>query len=355
MRPLGEGVFPRPSSPARRPTSDSLWALVGRGTPPRPPDERPALPTVRKHVRIPNVRTVVAAMPQWDDALFMVALRATERPPAVTDSVPHDVPDGAVAPSSPGAGGSQLQSSAPAAAGLSLQSTPPKCKKRKAGCRATGEGSEKKERLAPTPCATWACLRAEEKWGEVGSVFIEADASVVNGERKKSDHPPMAIPLWPQYSLTFRNVPVRDTTWIHLTTTEPWLKLMADYMTNSCVRDVVSKVMGTLRRALSCTFAQSFRGVQGASFSSRLRSWHDPNAPGRLGKARASPPEGFRNSEGADPEARYSTTCCRRPASRRKMPRTSSRVRAMPTTPETVPRESDARGSNGEPLAWRYH
>ena len=71
-------------------------------------------------------------------------------------------------------------------------------------------------------------IRVPKKWGDVGSVFIEADASVVNGEVKKSDHgikgPPMAIPLWPQYSLTFRGVPVKDSTSIHVTNIEPWLR-----------------------------------------------------------------------------------------------------------------------------------
>ena len=200
-------------------------------------------------------------MAGWDDKLFAGALQTTALPRdgCCPERPGPAVADGAAAPPTPGAGGSRLQSSAPAAGSSSQQSTPPTGKKRKSAASARVEGSDQKapradrERLAPTPSVRWDAVSVSSKWRDIGSVFIEADKAVVNGEAKKSDrHPPCAIPLWPQYTMTFRGVPVPNCTWIRVSKTERWLRMLADGMTNSNVRDVLQGVTQKLSRGPSC-------------------------------------------------------------------------------------------------------
>ena len=200
-------------------------------------------------------------MAGWNDDLFTGALQSTALP---RDGCCPAVKDEAVAPLSPGADGSRPQRvrgdvpAAPAAGSSSQQSTPPTRTKRKAAASACIEGSEQKapradrKRLPKKESVTWDAVPMSSKGMDIGCVFIEADKSVVNGEAQKTDRePPRAIPMWPQYTMTFRGVPVPDSTWIHVSKSERWVRMMADGLTNSNVRDVVAGMLQELSRGLS--------------------------------------------------------------------------------------------------------
>ena len=200
-------------------------------------------------------------MAGWDDELFAGALQTTALPRdgCCPERPGPAVADGAAAPPTPGAGGSRLQSTAPAAGSSSQQSTPPTRKRRKAAASACVEGSGQKvpradsKRLAPTPSVAWNAVSGSSKWRDIGSVFIESDKAVVNGEAQRSaKEPPCAVPLWPQYTMTFRSKAVTDSTWIRVSKTERWLRMMADCMTNANVRPVLQGVTEKLSRGLSC-------------------------------------------------------------------------------------------------------
>ena len=63
---------------------------------------------------------------------------------------------------------------------------------------------------------------------------------------------PTAIPLWPQYNFKMKGADDKSTTrWIHANSTEQWLNDIADSLTNSKVRDVVTHTMALLSLRLN--------------------------------------------------------------------------------------------------------
>ena len=344
-------------------------------------------------------------MAGWDDELFAGALQTTALPRdgCCPERPGPAVADGAAAPPTPGAGGSRLQSSAPAAGSSSQQSTPPTRKRRKAAASACVEGSGQKapradsKRLAPTPSVAWNAVSGSSKWRDIGSVFIESDKAVVNGEAQRSDkEPPCAVPLWPQYTMTFRGVPVPDSTWIRVSKTERWLRMMADCMTNANVRDVLKGVTQKLSRGLSCDrtvrwhrplsrshLRQKPSLVQGgmrcarrcrphASLHHVLRTCARTTYVRQLFQstpalhrcspapacqllplllllprdAKSCPSSWGAFSEGSTPEGRYSRMWCRRPAVRGKRPRLRPRTSLTVVVRPPAPRGEALRGSN---------
>ena len=78
---------------------------------------------------------------------------------------------------------------------------------------------------------------------------------MVNGEKVKSgksvEEIPTAIPLWPQYHLQVRDSDTPTATWLHANLNEQWLIDIADSLTNSKVRDVVTHTMALLSLRLN--------------------------------------------------------------------------------------------------------
>ena len=78
---------------------------------------------------------------------------------------------------------------------------------------------------------------------------------MVNGEKVKSgksvEEIPTAIPLWPQYNFRIKDADTSTTRWLHANLNEQWLIDIADSLTNSKVRDVVTHTMALLSLRLN--------------------------------------------------------------------------------------------------------
>ena len=91
--------------------------------------------------------------------------------------------------------------------------------------------------------------------GDIRCVFVKGCRAVVNGEKVKSgksvEEIPTAIPLWPQYHFNIKDVERPTTRWLHANVNEQWLIDIADSLTNSKVRDVVTHTMALLSLRLN--------------------------------------------------------------------------------------------------------
>ena len=115
------------------------------------------------------------------------------------------------------------------------------------------------------PFAFWEIDGCTRTTGDLRCVFVKACPAVVNGEKLKSgprrwmgqdgervEEIPTAIPLWPQYNFKMKGADDKSTTrWIHANSTEQWLNDIADSLTNSKVRDVVTHTMALLSLRLN--------------------------------------------------------------------------------------------------------
>ena len=68
---------------------------------------------------------------------------------------------------------------------------------------------------------------------------------------KKKVEAPLPVPLWPQYSLTWKGEPIKDQKWITVAAKEYWLVRLCDSMTNMSYKEVVKKVVDKFSVGLS--------------------------------------------------------------------------------------------------------
>ena len=110
-------------------------------------------------------------------------------------------------------------------------------------------------RKPKTPFAFWEIDGCTRTTGDLRCVFVKACPAVVNGEKVKSgksvEEIPTAIPLWPQYNFRIKDADTSTTRWLHANLNEQWLIDIADSLTNSKVRDVVTHTMALLSLRLN--------------------------------------------------------------------------------------------------------
>ena len=73
----------------------------------------------------------------------------------------------------------------------------------------------------------------------------------MNPAVKKTVAGAVPVPLWPQYSLTWKGEPIQGQKWITVGSKEYWLVRLCDSMTNMAYKDVVKKVVDKFSVGLS--------------------------------------------------------------------------------------------------------
>ena len=154
--------------------------------------------------------------------------------------------------------------SASAAASDTSPSTPTGDSNGKRARADAHEDQSAKKRKPKIPHAFWEADGNFDRTGDLRCVFVKACPAVVNGEKLKSgprrwmgqdgervEEIPTAIPLWPQYNFKMKGADKSTTRWIHANSTEQWLNDIADSLTNSKVRDVVTHTMALLSLRLN--------------------------------------------------------------------------------------------------------
>ena len=66
-----------------------------------------------------------------------------------------------------------------------------------------------------------------------------------------------AIPLWPQYSVTWKGADLNDSTWLVLSNYERWVLRCVDAVTNRCVRKVAADTLVATRREFMACLAKT--------------------------------------------------------------------------------------------------
>ena len=145
--------------------------------------------------------------------------------------------------------------SASAAASDTSPSTPTGDSNGKRARADAHEDQSAKKRKPYIPHAFWEADGIPDRTGDLRCVFVKACPAVVNGEKVKSgksvEEIPTAIPLWPQYNFRMKDADTSTTRWLHANLNEQWLIDIADSLTNSKVRDVVTHTMALLSLRLN--------------------------------------------------------------------------------------------------------
>ena len=145
--------------------------------------------------------------------------------------------------------------SASAAASDTSPSTPTGDSNGKRARADAHEDQSAKKRKPKIPHAFWEADGNFDRTGDLRCVFVKACPAVVNGEKVKSgksvEEIPTAIPLWPQYNFRIKDADTSTTRWLHANLNEQWLIDIADSLTNSKVRDVVTHTMALLSLRLN--------------------------------------------------------------------------------------------------------